>query len=57
MLYAMALAAHKIPYEMHIYPFGGHGQGLAENNPHMNQWAEALNRWLRLYEEMADGRE
>lgn len=48
MLYALALSEHKIPYELHIYPFGGHGQGLAENNPHMHQWAAALEKWLKL---------
>lgn len=51
MLYAMALAEHKIPYELHIYPYGWHGQGLAEDNEYLHQWAEALHRWLVLTEQ------
>lgn len=48
MLYAMALSEHKIPYELHIYPYGEHGLGLAEDDAHLHQWAEALHRWLEL---------
>lgn len=51
MLYAMALSAHNIPYELHIYPHGLHGLGLAEDNAYLNQWAEALHRWLMAQEE------
>ena len=29
LVFAQALAAHDIPYELHIYPHGGHGLGLA----------------------------
>lgn len=46
MLYAMGLNAHQIPYEMHIYPFGRHGLGLAPEFPHVAQWAPALDKWL-----------
>ena len=49
MLYAMALSEHNIPYELHIYPDGSHGLGLAENNPYVSQWSEALKRWLNMY--------
>ncbi len=48
MLYASALSAHKIPYELHIYPFGHHGLGLADEVPHTHQWAAALDNWLTL---------
>lgn len=47
MLYAMALAEHLIPYELHIYPYGGHGLGLAEGDPYVHQWSNALERWLK----------
>lgn len=46
LLYALALAEHNISYEMHIYPFGGHGLGLAKQVPHMHQWTTALKNWL-----------
>lgn len=48
MLYAMALSEHKIPYELHIYPYGCHGKGLGEDDEHLCQWTEALDRWLKL---------
>ncbi|MEE1085913.1 MAG: alpha/beta hydrolase [Schaedlerella sp.] len=49
-MYAAALSAHKIPYELHIYPDGRHGLGLAEEeNPYVAQWTDALKRWLETY--------
>lgn len=47
MLYAMALAEHLIPYELHIYPYGAHGLGLAEKEPYVHQWSTALEKWLK----------
>lgn len=50
MLYALALSEHNIPYELHIYPDGRHGLGLAfEENPYVSQWAEALKGWLEAF--------
>lgn len=49
MLYAMALSKHNISYELHIYPKGVHGLGLAKKNPYVGQWLEALKRWLSMY--------
>ncbi len=46
MLYALALSRHKIPYELHIYPHGSHGMGLAEEHPHVKQWPVSLEKWL-----------
>ncbi len=46
LLYAMKLSEHKIPYELHIYPYGGHGMGLAEEHPHVKAWSDALEKWL-----------
>ena len=48
-LYAMALSEHNIPYELHIYPDGSHGLGLAMDFPHVNQWLDALKHWLNRY--------
>lgn len=47
MLYAMALAEHLIPYELHIYPYGSHGLGLAKGNVYVYEWTNALERWLK----------
>ncbi len=49
-LYAAKLRTLKIPCEMHIFPFGGHGRGLAADDPHIHQWAGLLENWFRLME-------
>lgn len=46
LLMAMALREKNIPVEMHIYPYGHHGLGLAESFPHTAKWADALKDWL-----------
>lgn len=52
--YAARLAELGIPVEMHIYPIGGHGLGLANGLydratlPYVQRWIEDLERWLRL---------
>ena len=48
---ASALAKNNVPVELHIYPYGPHGQGQANGNhcldlPHVNQWVRACERWL-----------
>lgn len=40
-----ALAHHKVPAEMHLYPKGGHGFGLT-NTTTQDQWVERLREWL-----------
>ncbi len=44
--YAEALRAHGIAHEMHIFPFGRHGLGLASENKHAAQWVGLLKNWL-----------
>ena len=48
MLYAEALAKECIPFELHIYPIGGHGLGLAPAMPYVAKWQEDLKAWLKL---------
>ncbi len=43
---AISLTENNIPYEMHIFPFGGHGEGLAEANPVTGQWPALSVNWL-----------
>lgn len=46
-LYATALRRHNVPCEMHIFPHGRHGLGLAVTEaPHVAQWAGLLQNWL-----------
>ena len=58
LLFAGALAAAKVPFELHIYPFGPHGLSLAtkevedpEKNrfadPHVAEWFGTMVKWLR----------
>lgn len=48
LLMGMALKAKNIPYEMHIFPEGGHGMGLAtERAPHTAQWGGLCVNWLK----------
>ena len=57
LLFADALSGAKVPFEMHVYPFGVHGLSLATEevaqpekarlaDPHVAQWAESCARWL-----------
>lgn len=43
---ALALRANNVPYEMHLFPEGVHGLGLAMGNPTVAQWAGLCQRWL-----------
>ncbi|MGI6337649.1 MAG: alpha/beta hydrolase [Eubacteriales bacterium] len=45
---ADALRAHKIPFELHIYPKGGHGLGLALGDPHVASWMKLACQWIAL---------
>jgi len=46
--YASQLRLHGILTEMHIFPHGRHGLGLAtEEAPHVSQWSTLLLNWLR----------
>ncbi|MGN0980954.1 MAG: alpha/beta hydrolase [Candidatus Avoscillospira sp.] len=48
MLYAQALQARGVSYEMHIFPFGEHGKALAMDDPHVGAWKDLLKKWLIL---------
>ena len=57
LLYAQALSNNKVPFELHIYPFGGHGLSTsdihtvdAENDVtrHVSGWLFELKKWLKL---------
>jgi len=43
---AKALAAHGVPHEMHIFPHGEHGLGLAGDSEEVSQWAPLCRKWL-----------
>ncbi len=43
---AQALRTHGVAFEMHLYPKGPHGMGLAENDPHVATWMDLCCTWL-----------
>ena len=50
LLYAKRLRDMGISAEVHIYPQGRHGLGLAEEVPHTRNWSRELLEWLVLDE-------
>ena len=46
--YAKKLRLLNIPCELHVFPFGRHGLGLANEEPHVTQWKELLVNWLKI---------
>ncbi|HOU15984.1 MAG TPA: alpha/beta hydrolase [Anaerolineae bacterium] len=47
LLFAAALHKHNVPFELHIYPYGRHGLGLASEDAHVATWAALCCAWLR----------
>ncbi len=57
LLYTAALSKHKIPFELHIFPFGGHGSStcdkhtlndVSEGLNHAHTWLNSLEKWFKL---------
>lgn len=46
LLFAGALAAHRVAFELHVYESGPHGVGLAPTDPILSSWAGHLETWL-----------
>lgn len=44
--YGEKLRSLNIQFEMHVFPDGPHGLGLAPNNPYVAKWAGMLKNWL-----------
>jgi len=47
LLFAAALSRNKVPFELHIFPDGQHGLGLAQEHPALSLWTKACENWLR----------
>jgi acetyl esterase/lipase len=45
--YFLALRKAGVPAEMHVFEKGGHGVGLANDNPSLSPWSSLLATWLR----------
>lgn len=57
LIYAKALSDNKVPVELHIYPFGGHGLSTSDVHTcdnvtdvmlYNSTWLDSLKKWLRL---------
>jgi acetyl esterase/lipase len=46
-VFYLALKQAKVPAELHIYAKGGHGVGLAKNNPAIAPWSGRLLDWMK----------
>ena len=47
---ASALSKHKIPFELHVFPDGDHGLGMAQDTLGTNQWPALMINWLKRME-------
>jgi len=47
LLFFQALKDNNVPVEMHIYPTGGHGFGLAIGKYYLETWTDRCIDWLR----------
>lgn len=57
LIYAKALAKYKIPFELHIFPFGGHGLSTSDKHTcddvtniltYNSAWLDNLKKWFNL---------
>ncbi|UJF34437.1 alpha/beta hydrolase [Paenibacillus hexagrammi] len=44
--YAAALSRQQVPFELHVFPSGVHGLGLAESHPEAKAWTDLCAVWL-----------
>jgi acetyl esterase/lipase len=47
LVFGQALRKHAVPHEMHLYPKGGHGIGLAKHLPSAATWPKLCRLWLQ----------
>ncbi len=46
--YTEKMSKYKIPCELHVFPYGYHGLGCAQEMPHVAQWLRLLVNYFRL---------
>jgi len=46
LLFAKALSLKKVQFELHVFPHGSHGLGLATDDPVVGQWPALCAKWL-----------
>ena len=46
LFYAVALRKAQVPYELHVYPTGGHGYGLRPTKDLVTTWPQRAAEWM-----------
>jgi len=46
LMFASACLEHEVPVELHVFPKGGHGMGMALEDPSLRIWTENLMNWM-----------
>ncbi|MFS0727136.1 alpha/beta hydrolase [Paenibacillus sp. 1P07SE] len=46
LFFAAALSRAGVPFDLHVYDHGGHGLGLASDDPHIAGWSRVCGQWL-----------
>ena len=47
LLFSNSLSKSKVSFELHIFPYGRHGLGLAQDTPGASAWPTLCENWLR----------
>jgi len=47
LVYALALKQSKVPFELHVYPTGGHGYGLRRTPEPVTTWPDRAAEWMK----------
>ena len=47
LMFASALSRNRVPFELHVYPTGPHGLGMAPDHPHIGTWTKLCEGWLK----------
>lgn len=47
LFYGLALHQNKVPFELHVYPHGGHGYGLRRSPEPITRWPDRALEWMR----------
>lgn len=45
--FARAMSDHRVPFELHVFPHGSHGLGLATQCPEVAVWTNLCATWLK----------
>ena len=46
LIFCEALRDHGVPFELHVYPHGVHGLGLAEDHADIREWSRLAADWI-----------